>query len=639
VARFAESTGKDFNTSYPHAWRYRDYVIAAFNADKPYDQFVREQIAGDLLPAKNDQERAEHQVATGYLAIGAKSLNEQNARQFALDVADEQIDAISQGMLGMTVACARCHDHKFDPIPQREYYAMAGIFLSTETRYGTAIGQQNRHPAKLIELPTSANVAKLPVSLTTAEITRKETQLTALKTERETLVAERQQARRDGAPNNQQINQRLLRLINQTGQLESELASFDATGQPRALAMGAMDRPASANGQGFGIRARPGIVNQIYGRPAAFNTISDSPLFARGEPDKPGERVPRGFVSVLSLGETPAIPARSSGRKELADWMTSPGNPLTARVMTNRVWHWLFGRGLVESTDNFGTTGQKPTNQALLDDLAVRFREGGWSVKKLVREIVLSRTYQLGSGFDEKAFAADPENTLNWRMSKRRLDAECIRDAILATSQQLQLQPPIGSPVALAGEGPAGGRPRRAGENFADASTNVRSVYLPIVRDLLPDVLAAFDFPEPSLVTGVRETTNVPSQALFLLNSTFVTAQAQRLGERVVAAYPADGAAANLNERITYAYWLVLGRPPTSSELVASTEFFNAYPAAPTRVEENARRRFPGAAGTRPNAARGAARAAQATAATGATSAWTSFCRALFASAEFRYLN
>ena len=619
VARYAESSGKDFNTAYPHAWRYRDYVIAAFNADKPYDEFVREQIAGDLLPAKDDRERAEHQIATGYLAIGAKSLNEQNPRQFALDVADEQIDALSQGMLGMTIACARCHDHKFDPIPQRDYYAMAGIFLSTDTRYGTAAGLQNRHPTKPIELPTGAALPKVARSLSAEERARKETQLAALKKERDEMIAERQKARRAGTQD--QNGARALRLISQVGELEAELSSFDTSGQPKALAVGVLDRPAPGTAAGFGGTLREGIRSQIFGRAAAFGTITDSPLFARGEPDKPGEKVPRGFVSALSTGAAPVIPAKTSGRRELAEWIVAPENPLTARVLANRVWHWLFGRGIVESVDNFGTSGQPPTNAALLDHLALGLRDGGWSVKKLIREIVLSRTYQLGSAFDEKSFAADPENTLVWRMSKRRLDAECIRDAILATSQQLQLQPPVGSPVALAGDGPVS-RPRRGGSDVAiNAATNVRSVYLPIIRNLLPEALDAFDFAEPSLVTGARETTNVPSQALFLLNSEFVATQARLLGQRVVASYPGGpngGASANLDERVTYAYWLVFSRPPDAVERTAAMTFFGKFPAAWSKGDKSA-------PGLRNAAA--------------ATAAWTSFCRALFASAEFRYLN
>jgi hypothetical protein len=624
VARYAESSGKESNIAYPHAWRYRDYVIGAFNADKPYDQFLREQIAGDLLPAKNDKQRAEQLIATGYLALGAKSQNEQNGRQFAVDVADEQIDAISQGVLGMTIACARCHDHKFDPVTQREYYAMAGIFLSTDTRYGTASALQNRHPAQLVELPAAAGVPVIARTLSSDERARKEQQLAALKKERDELFAERAAQRRAGKPDNadQQKNLRGLALIGLVGALEVELNSYDSSGQPKLLAMGAQDRPASNSAGGFGAGIRAAIQGRIFGGAPSFGTITDSPLFSRGEVDKPGEKVPRGFVHVLSSAEAPRIAPSTSGRLELADWLTALGNPLTARVMVNRAWHWLFGRGLVESVDNFGTTGQKPANPALLDNLALRFQENGWSVKKLVREIVLSRAYQLSSAFDEKSFAADPENTLVWRANKRRLDAECVRDAMLAVSGDLELKPPVGSPVAVAGDGPVGGpRGRGLNESAIQAETLTRSVYLPIVRDLLPESLALFDFAEPSLVSGARETTNVPSQALFMLNSSFAAGRAQRFGERIVAGYPSGpnaGVGAQLQERITYAYWLAFSRPPDNVERTAATSFFMKFPSSWAKGET-------GAAGVRDAEA--------------AKAAWTSFCRALFASAEFRYLN
>jgi hypothetical protein len=325
---------------------------------------------------------------------------------------------------------------------------------------------------------------------------------------------------------------------------------------------------------------------------------------------------------VLSPSEPPPIAANTSGRLELANWLTAASNPLTARVMVNRVWHWLFGRGLVETVDNFGSTGQKPGNPELLDYLALRFQESGWSVKKLVREIVLSHAYQLSSTFEEKNFAADPENTLVWHATKRRLDAECMRDAMLAVSGDLQYTPPVGSTVALAGDGPIGPRRGRGvSEATIEGETNTRSVYLPIVRDLLPEALALFDFAEPSLVTGARETTNVPSQALFLLNSAVASSRAERFGERVVAGYPAGpngGVGAALQERITYAYWLAFSRPPDNVERAAATSFFTKFPTGWGKGES-------GVAGVRDAAT--------------AKAAWTSFCRALFASAEFRYLN
>jgi cytochrome c553 len=518
------------NIAFPHAWRYRDYVIDAFNKDKPYDQFVREQIAGDLLTAETQQARAAQLMATGFLALGAKGLNEMNPRQFALDVADEQIDAMSQAVLGLTVACARCHDHKFDPIPQRDYYALAGIFLSTETRYGTAQGVQNRHASELIELPTSADVPKLDKTLSATERARLEARLEELKAEQRELFAARFGQRMGGRDNDDankppqrpgQNNQlRPLVVLTEIGRIETQLKSVRCGWQLE----GARDGRAGSPGAGLRSRrslwpalARQDAATRRPGRaPIAFPVITDSPLFAAATWTRRARKVPRGTLTLINAGATPAFPAKSSGRLELAQWLTSAQNPLTARVMANRLWHWLFGQGLVASVDNFGTMGQKPANQALLDHLATRLIENGWSMKKTIREIVLSRAYQRSSAFDEKNFAADPENTLCWRMSKRRLDAECIRDAMLAVSGQLDLNPPVGSLIARSGDGPIGG-PRFRGiseDSIVNASGNFRSVYLPVPRDVLPDSLAAFDFAENSLVTGARETTNVPSQAL-----------------------------------------------------------------------------------------------------------------------------
>ncbi len=280
--------------------------------------------------------------------------------------------------------------------------------------------------------------------------------------------------------------------------------------------------------------------------------------------------------------------------------------------MVNRVWQWLFGQGLVTSPDNFGTTGSKPSNQALLDTLAVKFREGGWSVKKLIREIVLSRAYQLSSTFDEKNFAADPENALVWRMSKRRLDAESIRDAILAASGQLDLRPPIGSPIAEHGNGPIGqfkqfpnaGVPEDALVE-SGARTNARSVYLPIAREMLPDALTVFDFAEPGFVNGSRETTNVPSQALYMLNSPFDRhrrAEARRARDGYIS-----GAATSTS---------ACSSPTGSCSRAARARRSDKRRSTSSRTFPP-RRRAPHTT----------------------TAAWTSFCRVLFASAEFRFLK
>jgi hypothetical protein len=641
VARYAESSGKDANTAFPHAWRYRDYVISAFNHDKPFDEFVREQLAGDLLPSHDAEEQAEHIIATGFLAIGAKGLTEQNGRQYALDLADEQLDTVSQAFLGMTVACARCHDHKFDPIPQKEYYGLAGIFLSTETNYGTAFGVQNRHSSELIELPKAAHEPTLGKSLTPSERDLKEQRVEALKKELQQLAAERMAAGAGkGAPPAGQKQLRNLVVVTQLGFLNAELKNYNLDGSMKALAMGVRDLPATASspgfgffggmGGGFGGMGSPGNryqarMQQLTARPREFSFISDSAVYARGDVEKPGEKAPRGFLNLLTHSTPPSIPSGSSGRLQLAEWITAPSNPLTGRVMVNRVWHWLFGEGIVTSTDNFGTTGASPSNQALLDSLAIHFEQSGWSVKRLVREIVLSHAYQLSSTYNEADFSADPEDALVWRMSKRRLDAEEIRDAVLAASGQLQIAPPVGSLIAKAGDGPIG-QVRYVG--IAEATivnsgtdTNVRSVYLPIARDLLPDALAVFDFSEPSLVSGNRESTNVPSQALYLLNSPFIDQAAKKLATYVTAAYPAgpNGAlTANLDQRVQLAYWVTCSRGPSPVEKKAAYDFFNRFPGNWKPGDQSA-------TATHDNSAIAAA--------------WTSFCRALFASADFRYLN
>ena len=630
VARYAESSGKDVNIAFPHAWRYRDYVIASFNEDKPFDQLVREQIAGDLLPSKHDAQRATQITATGFLALGPKGLNEQSPRQFCLDLADEQVDTVSQAFMGMTVSCARCHDHKFDPISQREYYALAGIFLSTDTKYGTATGIQNRHATDLIELPLSSGARVAGKSLSATDRKDKETRLAALKKERDELIKERFEARRSGKDEPVRTGAAQLRpliVISQIGQLETELKGFDSNGQAKALAMGTQELPAGkgeALGRGLGEFFRRGPqFNQ--GRPPEFASIQDARLYARGDAEKPTDKVSRGFPAVLTLGSAPSIPSGESGRKQLADWLVSQSNPLTARVMVNRVWHWTFGRGLVESVDNFGTSGKKPDNQALLDFLAVKFStpvaQGGlgWSVKRLARELVLSHAYQLSSDYQPGNFAADPENTLLWRANKRKIDAECIRDAMLAASGTLELEPPSGSFISTNGDGPIGG-PRSRGVSEeqlinSGGAFNYRSVYLPIARDLPPDALAVFDFSDPNAVTGGREKTNVPAQALYILNNEFVAKCAANLADRVMTTFPSN---AGFDQRLNYCYWLTLGRNPTANEKAAAWSFLQKFPAAWSRGE-TAQPGMKDAEDVR--------------------AAWTSLARALFATADFRYLN
>ncbi len=591
VARYAESTGKTVNMNYPHAWRYRDYVIAAFNSDKPYDQFIKEQLAGDLLQTDDPKARAERIIATGFLAIGAKTLNENNGLQFELDIADEQIDVTTQAFLGITAACARCHDHKFDPIPQKDYYALAGIFRSTETCYGTVRFVQSNRPSPTIPLPKDCGLpAGTTDTLTAGEKARIEKQIEDLNKQ----IADATDPIRTILPRGQ------------VSLLRARLDAFDSEGNPKMLAMGVRDKPVGKGGFG----PKDGFAPKgPFGRPGTF-TIADSPVYDRGEPDKPSAtRVPRGTLQVLSKSPL-RVTSGQSGRLDLANWIASKENPLTARVMANRVWLHLFGRGLVPTADNFGAAGQPPTHPELLDYLAQSFMDNGWSVKKLIKSVVMSHAYQLDSKNDPKNYEIDPDNAYVWRMSPRRLDAEAMRDSMLAVSGQLDPKPPVGSPVAKAGEGPAGGRGPLGGGGGALAVANDprnahRSVYLPIVRDNLPDALALFDAPDPSLIVADRPTTTVPAQGLFLLNNPFVIRSAEAAADKLLKNTTTD------TERVRQAYLAFYGRPPSEKELQNATQFLKAY------QEQLAKDRVPQLRRERET--------------------WSAFTQALFASAEFQY--
>ncbi len=652
VARYAESSGKDVNLVYPHAWRYRDYVIESFLKDKPFDQFLREQIAGDLLPAENAAQQAEQLTATAFLAIGENPINERNPKQFAVDLADDQIAAVSQAFLGITAACARCHDHRFDPVSQKDYTALAGIFLSTETKFGTAGAVGGRNRAALIELPADAKLPVVSTGMTATEVRRKQEKMQQLQQQQRAARAQRANGGRatDGLTDFD-----LVRINTQISQLEFELSVINDDGSARPLTMGVGDRPTTAvqtrrpgGGQqpgagqrpGPGQRMRPGQQNgqmprgqrlggqgpggqgqqmraggpmeggqpmpggQRNGRSQAsgFELIADSPLFLRGSIDNVGEPVPRGVPGLLGSGNEILI-RKGSGRLELADALISNKNTLTSRVIVNRVWHWLFGRGLVESVDNFGTTGSMPSHPELLDHLATEFVRNGWSIKDLIREITLSRVYRLSSSYDATCFAADPDNAMLWRHSARRLEAEEIRDGILAASGRLNLRPESGSLIGRAGDGPIGGLRFQAVtlDQIAGASHNFRSIYLPATRSVLPGVLSDFDLPDTSATDGARESTNVPSQALFMLNSDFVAEQSQTLADVVLKKYPGRTSLSSFPERFEFVFRRVLNRDPTEKESEAGKNLVKEFDSD--------------------------------------RSAWISVVRGLFGSAEFRFVD
>lgn len=388
-----------------------------------------------------------------------------------------------------------------------------------------------------------------------------------------------------------------------TGQLsllQARLDAHDADGGPKRLAMGVRDKPVGRE-PGRPRGGLPGYSSGTY-------TIADSPVYVRGEPDQPGEpRVPRGALQVLP-GAPLKIGSTSSGRLELAEWVASKDNPLTARVMVNRVWLQLFGAGLVPTPDDFGLAGRRPTHPELLDHLAHDFMDNGWSVKKLIRRLVTSHVYQLSSTSRPGAMAVGPDNALRWRMTPRRLDAEGLRDSLLAVSGQLDVSPPVGSAVARAGEVPVA-RFGQGGNAIAtainDPRNKHRSIYLPIVRDNLPEALSLFDGADPALITSDRPTTTVPSQGLFLLNNAFVMRAADAAADRLIQSK--DTQAARAREAFVRFY----GRPPTAREQAGAQKFFAAYQAQMTKDGVPAPRQE--------------------------RELWSAFCQALFASAEYQY--
>ena len=549
VVRYAESSANDANAVMRFAWRYRNYVIDAFNRDLPYDQFIVEQLAGDLLPPTDDMSaHIRRMTATGYLMVGPKALAETDKEQSRLDIVDDQIDVTGRAFLGLTIACARCHDHKFDAIRAVDYYALAGIFRSTEP-----FKDEARNSSMWWEFPLFEAPGEKPFMV---------------------------MAPKETTPRNLRVHLRGNRFT---------LGQVVPRGFPQVLASGAASAPRSD-------------VATTANRGADATPLAGS----------------------ISM----------SGRLELAHWIASKDNPLTARVMVNRLWQHHFGKGLVATSDNFGARGERPSHPELLDWLAARFVESGWSMKAMHRLICLSSTYQQrtemgreGDGETERntnAPTADSSPPLlqkdsdnRWLSSfpRRRLSAEELRDAVLAVSGKLDRKPGTDeSATILWKEAEVQDEKRGFAPNRMQADHPFytefakRSVYLPIVRNILPDVLALFDAADPNGVTALRNDTTVPSQSLFLLNSPFVREQSRHLAQRLLS----DDKAID-EQRLQRANELAFGRPLTAIELAQARTFLDAYMVTQ-------------AAQARPEADR-------------RLSVWQSYCQALFCQNEFLYVE
>ncbi len=781
VARYSDSNGLDENLVFVNAWRYRDYVIKAFNQDKPYNQFVQEQLAGDLLP-KNTDATANYDrlTATGFLSLGAKMLAEDDPTKMEMDIVDEQVDTTARALMGLTVGCARCHDHKFDPIPTADYYSLAGIFRSSKTmenfkvvaRWQEHVLAPNEDREKLRshekrmedkrkeveaitkpankDLQTAARGKVAAYMISGAELMRSgdvklnhatgpgaieldhafihekefafdvprggfyqlefhycspearpvavyingelmKSQAIAAATGTSTpdtwtvagvfAFAAGKNTIRLERPINffpetdkfllvpytsakpPQTAQQLARKLQLNPEFLSQWADFlrrtkedpnsvmrdwhqaaaADTLQLAATYQRAFDEADRAEKLSdrqkllkevlydkFGPFAGPPNATPFYPAPIAAQvkkleadlkqlekdkpiyplamgvtegTIANCRIHLRGSHLTLGEEVPRRFLRAVSIDNQPSIPPDHSGRLEFANWLTDPNHPLTSRVMVNRIWRWHFGTGIVATVDNFGRLGEMPSNQNLLDWLARRFVSSGWSVKQMHRTMMLSSAYQMSAKTDEKAISADPEDRLLWRVNRRRLEAEEIRDALYAVSGQLD-ETMGGTMLKFKDREYVTSTSNR---DTTDYDSPRRAVYMPVVRSSLYDVFQAFDFGDPSVINGDRPSTIVAPQALFLMNGSPVLRTSRKLAELLIVQ------SVDPSERIAAAFERAFGRPPSLDDRARSLAFLTKANQvyAPHEADPKARE----------------------------VKVWQSFCKALMSANEFSYVD
>ena len=524
VARYADTAGESADYPAPHAFRYRNWVINAFNQDKPYDQFVREQIAGDLMPYKNDQEHFDQLVATGFIATARRfSVRPESVMHLTIE---DTIDTLGRGIMGLTLSCARCHDHKFDPIPTKDYYSLYGFFAST--RYPFPGSENDQRPKDLVPLVSQDEYEKV------------------LKPHEEKVRV---------------ANQLAIDLEKQKRQADRQIQNFEE----RKVKVAALNKQIEA-----AKKARTELELNAPKVPMAYAIVDATPKDARvqrrGEPGNQGDEAPRGFLQLFGGQKLPPD-VKSSGRLELAQWITDPRNPLTARVMVNRIWQHHFGKGIVATPSDFGKQGKAPTHPELLDYLALRFVENGWSIKSMHKLMMLSRTYQLASEDITENLSVDPENTLVWKHSRRRLDAEIVRDAMLAVSGDLNPEMAQGHPF-----------PPEHKWNYTQHSqfqavyeNNHRSIYLMSQRIKKHPFLAIFDGSDPNASTGERLISTTPLQALFMMNDPFAHKQAELFAGRLMKLKSESAA------RIDMAYQIALGRPASKDELSVAENHLAAY--------------------------------------------------------------
>jgi len=612
VARYADTAGD--NSDYPvtAAYRYRNYVIESFNKDKPYDQFIREQIAGDILARHSsprvdgrlpegeedeveipgakkpsaeeiEKSRQEKIIASGYLAISRRFGSRNKEMNLTID---DTIDNLGKAFLGLSVSCARCHDHKFDPIPQRDYYALYGVFNSI--RYSFPGAEIYPHPAEMVALVGGKEAENFYKQQ--KELSEIDDAIERLKSERgvaarnkkmketaaanaETPAAAGKEAKPSEAKRNNETAAAQETKAEARKNSEGISADYDRDIVNNQKAQASKRMPDEVEAEWTNVRLRQSELHARYIKiPKAYAVVEGLPANARiqrkGDPKNLGDEVPRGFLTILGGQQVPKD-HRGSGREFLADWIADSKNPLTARVMVNRIWEYHFGKGIVQTPNDFGSRGKQPTHPELLDWLTSRFIEGGWSIKKMHKLIMLSHAYQLSSGESAPRAAAggssliaansaiDVNNDYLWRFDRRRLEAEEIRDSVLAVSGALDR--------TMGGEHPFPPEPTwRFSQHvqfFAVYDTNRRSVYLMQQRLKKHPFFEVFDGADTNATTDNRAQSVTPVQALFLMNSPFMHEQSDLFAVRVGLAYE------SIRERIDYAFRLAYGRAAKPEEL------------------------------------------------------------------------
>ncbi len=597
LVRFAETDGHEFDNDKPDMWRYRDYVVRAFNEDLAYPQFVREHIAGDLLPQprrSRDGSFLESPLATAFYWLGENKNSPVDSVESIAERVDSQIDVFGKAFLGLTVACARCHDHKFDPIATADYYSLAGYFHSVRRGQKAVEGQAPRNesgvqfggltwtvagPAFALHQGrlTSGNVSPVRQGVTYSNIfplTKRYVHLRVAGSAKIRLVVDEFPLNpfTSGTPDFKWFTYDTLMYAQHPAYVS--LVDQDPTGHI-TLAEVILTDEAKPPVREKETDLAAGNTAETCPEPMLTlvpvdDVVADTRVHVRGSHKNLGDTTPRRFLPVIAGLDQPAI-SQGSGRLELAQRLTDDANPFLARVMVNRLWQHHFGRGIVNTPDNFGLTGEPPTHPELLDWLANEFRASGWSIKHMHRLMLLTNAYRMSSAGNPAAQDVDPANKLLHRFPVQRLDAESIRDGLLAVSGSLDRKmagPSVPVYVSPFMDGDPRGKPKSGPID----GQNRRSLYVNVRRNYLADSLTIFDYPQPISTLGKRNVSVVPAQALFLMNNEFVRQQASRWAQRIGAVSPLRPV------QVKQMYREAFSRPPTAAELSAAQSFLRTQP-------------------------------------------------------------